>query len=337
MKRIGIPRGLYYYKYYPFTKSFLTELGAETVLSPETNKEILDIGSKYCIDDACLPVKVYHGHVHFLINKVDYLLIPRFTSISAKEYICPKFGGLPEMVKYSIPMNNLIIDIEINLYKNKLNLYKSLFSLGNMLGANPIRIKRAINKAFKTHYAYKRDLLNGKLPTTLIENKEPVRTKTKSMVGIVSHPYLLYDSFVNMNLLKKLTGRCIKYITPEMIDSQIIDNFCGKLEKRIFWSSSKELIGSALYMMNIDRVEGILLLTSFACGIDSLSLELIIRIANKIYNKPIMMLTLDEHTGEANFNTRLEAFMDLVERRQNIDNNLPPYGRSIYRSERNIR
>ncbi|MCK9217036.1 MAG: acyl-CoA dehydratase activase-related protein [Firmicutes bacterium] len=337
MKRIGIPRGLYYYKYYPFAKIFLTELGAEVVLSPETNKEILDIGSKYCIDDACLPVKVYHGHVYFLKDKVDYVLIPRFTSISAKEYICPKFGGLPEMVRYSIPMNSPIIDIEINLYKNKFNLYKSLFSLGNMLGANPIQIKKAINKAFKTHYVYKKDLLNGNLPAVLIENKKPVKIKTKSIVGIVSHPYLLYDSFINMNLLKKLSGRCIKYITPEMIDSQIIDNLCNELEKRIFWSSSKELIGSALYMMNINRIEGILLLTSFACGIDSLSLELIIRIANKIYNKPIMMLTLDEHTGEANFNTRLEAFMDLVERRQNLDNNLSPYGRGIYCSERNIR
>ncbi len=313
--KIGVPRGLYFYKHYPFTKTFLTELGAEIIVSPETNKEILDTGARNCIDDACLPVKVYHGHADYLKDKVDYLLIPRLTSISKREYICPKFGGLPEMVKFSLQGLPPIIDVEINIYKHRLNLYKTLFSLGFRFTKNTVRIKKALDKAFKANSTYERNLFKGYLPTELIDKKNEINTLNSGhIIGIVSHPYLLHDSFINMNLLEKLTDRHIGYITPEMVDSKITNALGNKLEKRMFWSSGKDLIGSALYMMENSKIEGLLILTSFACGIDSLTIELVRRIANRAYKNPIMIMTLDEHTGEANFNTRLEAFLDLIKK-----------------------
>ena len=312
--KIGVPRGLYFYKHYPFTKAFLTELGAEIIASPETNKEILDIGSRFCIDDACLPVKVYHGHAGYLKDKVDYLLIPRLTSIYKKEYICPKFGGLPEMIKFSLTGLPPIIDTEINIYKHNANLYKSLYTLGFKFTKNTLCIKKAINKAVKAHLSYEANLFNGSTPAILIDKKAAYGTCNNHIIGIIAHPYLLHDSFVNMNLLEKLSDKNIRFITPEMVDSKVIESFGQKLEKRMFWSSGKNLIGSALYMMQNNKIEGLLILTSFACGIDSLTIELIHKIANRTYKKPIMTITLDEHTGEANFNTRLEAFLDLTKK-----------------------
>ncbi len=53
-------------------------------------------------------------HILNIKDKVDYLFIPRFTSVSKNEYICPKFGGLPDMVR------NTIKDIpKIIRYRNK--------------------------------------------------------------------------------------------------------------------------------------------------------------------------------------------------------------------------
>lgn len=60
--KIGIPRGLLYTKYHRFAQAFINELGAEAVVSPPTGKAILDEGARLCVDDACLPVKVLHGH-----------------------------------------------------------------------------------------------------------------------------------------------------------------------------------------------------------------------------------------------------------------------------------
>ena len=56
-------------------------------------------------------------------------------------------------------------------------------------------------------------------------------------------------------------------------------------------------------------------LTAFGCGPDSLMLERITRKA-KEYAMPLLNLTIDEHTGEAGFVTRLEAFVDMLFRKQ---------------------
>jgi predicted nucleotide-binding protein (sugar kinase/HSP70/actin superfamily) len=331
--KIGIPRGMYFYKYYPFIQTFLTELGAEVVPSPETTKEILDKGVQYSIDDACLPVKVFHGHAYNLRDKVDYMLIPRLTSISKGEYICPKFGGLPEMVKYSVPDLPLLIDTEINLIRKQSELVKALYKMAFALKLrNPIQINKCINAAMKAHEAFKASVYKGNTPDCVISGKPHMLHNIKARIGLIGHPYLLYDSFVNMNLVKKLRDRGIEIITPDMIDPQIIDEMCMELSKRMFWSSGKSLIGSALFVMDNSTFDGMLALTAFGCGVDSLAGEFIEKHARKYYKKPYMVLNIDEHTGDASFNTRLEAFFDLLDWRNTDATYLPPHGRSIYSS-----
>ena len=46
---IGIPKALLYYKYGELWTSFFEELGCEIIISPNTNKEILDNGIKFSI------------------------------------------------------------------------------------------------------------------------------------------------------------------------------------------------------------------------------------------------------------------------------------------------
>ena len=115
--KVGIPRALLYYKYSPLWVNFFQNLGVEVVISPQTNKKILNDAIESCVDEACLPVKLYHGHVLSIKDQVDYLFIPRIMRVSKGRHICPKLGGLPEMIKYSLPDLPPIIDVEIDLPK----------------------------------------------------------------------------------------------------------------------------------------------------------------------------------------------------------------------------
>ncbi len=331
--KVGIPRGMYFYKYYPFIKTFLTELGAEVVPSPETTREILDKGVLYCIDDACLPVKVFHGHAYTLRDKVDFILIPRLTSISKSEYICPKFGGLPEMVKYSVPDLPPLVDTEINLIKNQKGLAKALYKMAFLLKfKNPLLIGRSINTAIRAHNNFMAAVHEGNTPDCVIASVPRRQYKSKIRIGLVGHPYLLYDNFTNMDLIKKLRSRGAEITTPDMIDPHIINELCMELPKRMFWSSGKSLIGSALFIMDRRSFDGLLLLSAFGCGVDSLAGEYIEKQARMYYKKPYMVLNIDEHTGDASFNTRIEAFFDLLNRRNSDAANLSAHGRSIYSS-----
>ena len=73
--------------------------------------------------------------------------------------------------------------------------------------------------------------------------------------------------------------------------------------------------GATGHYLKDNKIDGIITVTAFGCGPDSLMLERVTRKA-KEFNKPMLCLTIDEHTGEAGFITRLEAFIDMLYRKK---------------------
>ena len=59
MYRIGIPRALHGIQHYPLWRTFFEDLGAQVVLSPSTNRDMVASGARIVADVTCLPVKVY--------------------------------------------------------------------------------------------------------------------------------------------------------------------------------------------------------------------------------------------------------------------------------------
>ncbi len=330
-KKVGIPQGLLFYDYYPLWKEFLNELGAEIVLSNKTNKSILDQGVSNCVDEACLPVKVFHGHVNELKDKVDYLFIPKFVSVYKKEFVCPKFLGLPEMVKNTIKDLPPIIDIEIDLRKSKYNVIKAVIKAGKYFNPNLFKISSAYKKALRYYEEYLKLLNQGIIPIEAIKMYNSTLKKNSSKqekslnIMVLGHSYNIYDEYTSMNLIKKLEQRKINVITPEMIDSNKARYYSSKLPKRMFWSFGRKIIGSAFTIIEEQKIDGIIFVSSFGCGIDSILIDIVQRKA-KEKSIPFTLLTIDEHTGEAGVNTRIEAFTDMIKWREKNEDNIPTLG-----------
>lgn len=294
--KVGIPKGLLYYKYYPFFETFFTELGAEIITSPDTNKEILDIGVKHSVDEACLPVKVFHGHVASIKDKCDIIFIPRIMQLDTREFICPKFCGLPEMVLNSISDMPKAIIYPIYASTEK-ELKKWVKTTGKLFTKNLTTIEKAYRSAIDAQKNYKCGIRDNGYNLN---------------VALVGHPYNIYDNFTNMNVVKKLNKLGIGVITEENIDSCIIKNQVKDLFKRPFWTFAKNSYGFSTYLAENRKIDGLVYMSSFACGIDSVVIELI---KDRLGSFPVLILKIDEHTGEAGFDTRLEAFADMLERR----------------------
>lgn len=292
---VGIPKGLLYYKYYPFFTNFFNELGVELVVSQDTNKDILDEGVNYCIDDACLPVKIFHGHVAVLKEKCDIILIPRIMQVRKKEYICPKFCGLPEMIKNTIPDLPRIIDKPIYAFSRK-KLYTWAKEAGSMITKDKNRIKSALNYAVMEQDKYRLGFNDKSQQLT---------------VALVGHPYNIFDNYINMNIVKKLKRLGVGVITEEFLEDNLIDEEIGHLYKKPFWTFARNSYGFASNVYRKNLVDGIIYISSFACGIDSVVIELI---KEWIGNFPLLILKIDEHTGEAGLDTRVEAFVDMLGR-----------------------
>jgi len=327
--KIGIPRAMMYYEYIPLWKRFFEEIGAEIVLSEHTTKNILNDGVKNCIDEACLPVKIFHGHVMNLKDRVDYLFIPRLTSVAYREYICPKVGGLPDMIKYSISGLPPIIDTEINLRniafgKPERALLKAFERIGGYVTRDKKIIKRAFELGMDEYRNFQKSLLQGYLPD---EGNSILKVKNSELnIAIIGHVYNLYDSFINMNLLKRLQRENIHIITPENLPEEEIIKRADTLPKKMYWTFGKRLLGSVLYIIEQNDIDGIIYIMSFGCGIDAFVADISERRVRRETDIPFFLITLDEHSGEAGFNTRIEAFIDLIKRRKRLENNLSAYG-----------
>jgi len=332
--RIGIPRALFYYQYFPFWKNFFEQLGLEVVLSSPTNKEILKQGLEFCVDDACLPIKIFHGHVADLIGKVDMIYIPRIISIEPKEYICPKFLGLPDMIRNSISNIPHIVDTELNLYKGKNHILDHILNLGKILNIHQTRILFAYFKAIKAQRQFEKlmiekfvtpqDIIDKRL--TFIENQTFKKRRNNIKVLLLGHNYNIYDDYISMGLIRKLRKHNIDLITCEMVTKSQIKEGNKKLSKDLFWTLGKKTTGTAYYFLEHKKVDGIIHVASFGCGPDSLVGELIEKRAKLEYKIPFLYLNLDEHAGEAGFDTRLEAFLDVLEGRKHIEDNISTYG-----------
>ena len=294
--KVGIPRGLLYNNYHPFINSFFTELGAEIILSPETNKEILNLGVKYCIDEACLPIKVFHGHVASIKDNCDIMFIPRIMQLRRREYICPKFCGLPEMVLNNIPSMCKAITEPIYSYSGrKFNTF--IKNTGHLFTNSSSTIEKAYNIALMTQQNHRSGIKDEGY---------------KLNIALIGHPYNVYDKFSNMDVVKKLNKLGIGIITEEYVDRAELDHQLISLYKKPFWSFVRNSYGSSTYLAENNKINGIVYISSFACGIDSVLIDLI---KDRLGDFPILVIKIDEQTGEAGLNTRLEAFVDMLERR----------------------
>lgn len=315
--QVGIPGGLLFSVYEEGIRGFFGSLEEEGFLttrySTTSTPEILEYGLHNCVDEACLPIKLFHGHVRKLQEECDYVVIPRLMKCECGSVICPKFAGLPEMVK-SGTGNDLCAFTEPIYLNNPKNLSRGLRIGGRKIGIPDEGIKKALVKGRKA-LIEKRSTDNHKK----ISNE----WSEKLRVAVLGHSYNLNDPFLNRNIKDKLERLGITVVFGDVTyrNNMLYKRNLKKegLIKEPYWLSFRENFGAAAIIADSGNVDGVIYLSSFCCGTDSFIIEMV---KKKLDGLPFLILKLDEHTGEAGLITRLEAFGELLERRCSNENNL---------------
>ena len=294
---IGIPRALLYYKYKYLWDKFFSELNIPVVYSSETTKKTIKDGIKYSIDEACLSSKIYMGHVFSLIGKCDYILVPRICNFGKKEDVCVKFNALYDDVKSTFKNSKLITyDVDVTNHKKEKN---SFIEMGMNLGKSYTECFNAYDIALKySKEMHEKDIANQINEMSISINKK---------VLLVSHPYNSFDPMIGETIKKILSEYNIDVFDAEIVDYNKAIKLSKKLSHDLYWTYSKILIGSILYYK--DKVDGILFLSTFPCGLDSITNELVSR---KINDIPKINIIFDEQGGLAGLQTRLESFADVL-------------------------
>jgi predicted nucleotide-binding protein (sugar kinase/HSP70/actin superfamily) len=341
--RIGIPRALMFYRYLPLWRTFFERLGWRVMISDGARQK----GKIIYFEDSCLPMKLLVTHAVQLKDKVDHLFIPRLISIHRTYIMCPKFRGAPDIVRLATEGNVSVIDETVDLRERGASLFQSFLKIGEKLGASRQEGKRAFREAEKSFSKFQEDCVNriNRLPTGQLFEMNvptpPTRNISPPLVGgdegegevakgeggefgsplriaFIGHPYNLFDIDINKDLLALAKSLEMEIITSDLLSEKEIDREVSELSKEIYWSSGREIVGSLFHFLS-GGVDGVIFLTSFKCGIDALLQEFVKR-RLKVRGEssvPLLILSLDEHTGKEGLTTRLEAFRDVVDERRN--------------------
>ncbi len=149
-------------------------------------------------------------------------------------------------------------------------------------------------------------------------------------IGIIGEIYTIIEPFVNLEIEKKLGHMGVfveKSLTPtRWVEHHISKYPFGSKEENMKYKLAKpyiktlvgghgrETIGSAIYYSK-KGFDGCIHLLPLNC-MPEIVAKSILPTVQKDYDIPIMTLIVDEMTGEAGYITRLEAFVDLLEKRR---------------------
>lgn len=299
--KVGIPRALLYYRYGVLWKNFFESLGCNVVLSPETNRQIIELGVNNTIDECCLSYKIYVGHVIHLSKICDYVLISRVCDYGKKDKVCTRLNGTYDDIKHKIPEEQ-ILDYDIEYTKLKFPIL-GFIKMGFKLTKNPIKIIYSYFNAKNKQKKYDINQSNYEKNKLQKENKK---------ILILSHFYNIQDKFISKYITDYLEENNIIPIYSNKLDRKITKDFSLYFSNTLYWKYSKEMIGSLYYTKNM--IDGIIFISTYPCGIDSLVNNLAI-LKNK--DLPILNLVIDENITELSLETKLESFIDILNKGAN--------------------
>lgn len=301
---VGIPRALLYHRYAALWGAFLKELGVETVYSSPTSRKIVEDGANVAVDETCLSMKIYLGHVKELIGKCDYILVPRISSFGHHRDMCVRFQSLYDQTRNvfrdsSQKFLSYNVDMEFGISEED-----AFLTMGQSLGFP----KRNVKKAYAAAKKEEQRVWKEKLKV-----QEQLYKSSGLKVLLVGHSYVLEDPYIGKTVTDFLREIDVTPIRADIVNRETAIKRSVELSRTCKWEISRELLGGIVECRN--DVDGIILISAFPCGPDAMVNELLTR---KLEGIPLLNLVLDSQSGTAGVETRLESFVDIIRLKKGV-------------------
>ena len=314
--KMGIPRALWFWEFFPFFRTFFEECGFDVVLSGTSTSNLIHSGVESVAAETCFPVKLAHGHVLDLLEKdVDYIFLPSILRSFpqgnfSESYNCPYIEGSPHIIDSSLGLSteenvktlSPVLDFSLS-GKDWMN---GLLKMAEGLNINRKSAVKACMNARKKQTAFADSLLElGREALAKVKDNQPVFV-------IISRPYNGSDPAVNVELPGKLAKMGAIVIPTDCLELPM--ERISEMHPNMYWQYGQRIIAAALAIRENKLLNGVYI-TNFGCGPDSFIQHEVARIMGE---KPMLTIEIDEHAADAGVITRCEAFMDAIAgRREN--------------------
>ena len=316
---VGIPRVLGLYENYPFWFTLFTELGYSVLLSPDSTREIYEMGIETMPSESvCYPAKLSHGHIVWLLNNgaefIFYPALPYEMKNDTKgdnHYNCPVVASYSEVIKNSVPE---LRDHKINFMNPFLPIYDKERMLERLveefspLGISGAELGTALAKAYAEDAAFKADIRRkGEETLALLE-----KTGEKGMV-LAGRPYHV-DPEINHGIPEMINGYGYAVLTEDSVAHLGADKLPRPIRVVDQWMYHTRLYNSAAVVGKREYLE-LVQLNSFGCGLDSVTTDEVQEIMQG-YGRMYTVLKIDEVNNLGAARIRLRSLISVAEERR---------------------
>jgi predicted CoA-substrate-specific enzyme activase len=302
--RIGLPRASVLYEFLPFWAVFFNHLGAEILVSPPSNNEILESGLRRLPAETCLPIKIGFGHIEWFGDKsLDGVFFPSVIDMHGNPAesvsLCPYAESFPFMARASTGVRVLAPSVSFN--GNPEDFLRSVSSLREILHATEADMREAYEAAAAAQREFEEGL-RDKGRRVL----DSAASGGRLVWAILGRPYTLHDPFLNLNLGRHLAKLGVLALPIDVLPLEGMKGVDWPGAPP--WRYNQQVIQAALWTNERPGIQPVVL-TNFGCGLDAFNLRHVSKIVS---DQPHLILEFDEHRAEAGLVTRLEAFRDEV-------------------------
>lgn len=300
--RIGLPMALTTYEYLPFYAKLINELGYDVVLSRFSRAGMARNGGP-----TCYPCEVAHGAVSDLVEQgADYIILPYIIEGEKDNgyrysYLCTVYNAMPGLIREAFPeASSRILSPNLGLSSDlAATTERELGSMGKRLGLKGGEAARAFRSAWDHYRRFKqRYLAFGR------EEMEDVTTPTVIVAG---KPYVTCAPEVNMAIPRKIASRGFRVLPADLLP--VGD---GERHPRIAWHFAQQLMNAVHYAKKNPNVH-LCCVSCFSCLPDA---SVYHKVREELRGVPFCYLEMDSHTARLGFDTRLDAFLEIIESRR---------------------
>ncbi|MDY0061333.1 MAG: acyl-CoA dehydratase activase [Myxococcota bacterium] len=299
---VGVPRAFTTHTLWPLYAWFFHDLGVKTVLATQS----LPQGVQRVEAAYCFPGEIAHGMTADLVARgVDYFFFPQVKNMESLEReapatLCPITQGLPYYLRpaFGIPDRQILRPV-IDFQQGYEAGAGAFAALAEQLGFSREEGLTAFRTGLAQQQACWRRLreIGQQALAAAREQEEPV-------IALFGRPYNAFAAEANMGIPRKLTSRGYKVIPFDFFpvgDEPISPN--------MYWYYGQLDLKAAALVKEHPNLY-LCYISNFGCAPDSFLLHFVRWLMG---TKPYLVLELDSHTADAGIDTRLEAFLDIIE------------------------
>ena len=301
---VGVPLAMSVHSLWPFYSWFFHHLGVRTRLSTAVSPEgIARLESNYCY-----PIEIAHGALQNVLDQgVDRVFLPHFRDMPSMEAgevhacTCPLTQGLPYIARHAFGLADEMVLRPVVSFKHGWDSSKPAFvQVAQQLGFDEFDGERAFNAAlmefqvFTEAYRARGEALMAEIEAN------PDRV----YVAMLGRPYNAFTRDANMGIPRKITSQGVTVVPFDMIYDPAAEIF-----PYMYWYYGQQNMKA---VRKVRQTPNLFLtwISNFSCAPDSFMLHYIRWMMG---DKPYLILEIDSHTADAGIDTRVEAFLDIVD------------------------